>query len=56
MCFFATDIHGATLGKGGDDSLEKVMAGALSGPDKAELVVSRRVEFAGDNEDDLEPS
>jgi len=39
VCFFATDIHGATLGKGGDDSLEKVKAGALSGRDKAELVM-----------------
>ena len=23
-CFFATDVHGATLGKGGDDSLRRV--------------------------------
>lgn len=40
VCFFATDIHSATLGKGGDDSLEKVKAGVLTGHDKAELVVS----------------
>jgi carboxymethylenebutenolidase len=39
VCFFATDIHTATLGKG-DDSLEKVKAGALTGQNKAELVVS----------------
>ncbi|CAG8646581.1 7003_t:CDS:2, partial [Acaulospora colombiana] len=38
VCFFATDIHTATLGKG-DDSLEKVKNGALTGTDKAELVV-----------------
>jgi carboxymethylenebutenolidase len=38
VCFFATDIHTATLGKG-DDTLEKVKAGALTGRDKAELVV-----------------
>jgi carboxymethylenebutenolidase len=30
VCFFATDIHSNTLGKGGDDSLERVRAGALS--------------------------
>jgi carboxymethylenebutenolidase len=39
VCFFATDIHSATLGKG-DDSLERVKKGALTGTDKAELVVS----------------
>ena len=39
VCFFATDIHTATLGKG-DDSLERVKSGALTGPDNAELVVS----------------
>lgn len=39
VCFFATDIHSATLGKGGDDSLEKVKAGVLTGHDKAELVM-----------------
>ncbi|PVG03377.1 alpha/beta-hydrolase [Serendipita vermifera] len=38
VCFFATDIHTATLGKG-DDSLEKVKNGALTGADKAELVM-----------------
>jgi hypothetical protein len=37
VCFFATDIHGATLGKGGDDSLARVRAGELTG--KGELVV-----------------
>ena len=37
VCFFATDIHGATLGKGGDDSLALVQAGVLTG--KGELVV-----------------
>ncbi|TFY71938.1 hypothetical protein EVG20_g1065 [Dentipellis fragilis] len=32
FCFFATDIHSATLGKGKkDDSLEKVRAGKLQG-------------------------
>lgn len=39
VCFFATDIHSASLGKNGDDSLEKVRNGILSGPEKAELVV-----------------
>jgi carboxymethylenebutenolidase len=39
VCFFATDIHSATLGKGGDDSLEKIKAGVLTGHGKAELVV-----------------
>jgi len=37
VCFFATDIHGATLGKGGDDSLARVRAGELTG--KGELVM-----------------
>jgi len=37
VCFFATDIHGATLGKGGDDSMERVRAGELTG--KGELVM-----------------
>ncbi len=37
VCFFATDIHSATLGKGGDDSLARVQAGELTG--KGELVV-----------------
>jgi len=37
VCFFATDIHGATLGKGGDDSLARVRAGGLTG--KGELVM-----------------
>ncbi|KAI0030672.1 dienelactone hydrolase [Vararia minispora EC-137] len=38
VCFFATDIHSATLGKGKkDDSLERVRAGALT--NKAELVM-----------------
>lgn len=37
VCFFATDIHGATLGKGGDDSLARVRAGELTG--KGEMVV-----------------
>jgi carboxymethylenebutenolidase len=34
VCFFATDIHSATLGKG-DDSLTKVTKGEM----KSELVV-----------------
>ncbi|KAG8968076.1 hypothetical protein FRC03_008775 [Tulasnella sp. 419] len=39
-CFFATDIHSATLGKGkNDDSLERVRKGDLTGPDKAELLL-----------------
>jgi hypothetical protein len=38
VCFFATDIHSATLGAGGDDSLDKVRKGDLTG--KGELVVS----------------
>jgi carboxymethylenebutenolidase len=38
VCFFATDIHAATLGAGGDDSLVKVRNGDLAG--KGELVVS----------------
>ncbi|KAF7339425.1 Dienelactone hydrolase [Mycena sanguinolenta] len=37
VCFFATDIHGATLGKGGDDSLARVRKGDLTG--KGELVM-----------------
>jgi len=37
VCFFATDIHSATLGQGGDDSLARVQAGELTG--KGELVV-----------------
>jgi hypothetical protein len=38
VCFFATDIHTATLGKGKkDDSLERVRRGDLMG--KGELVV-----------------
>jgi carboxymethylenebutenolidase len=41
VCFFATDIHGATLGKGGDDSLARVRAGELAG--KGELVVRANI-------------
>ncbi|KAG9005465.1 hypothetical protein FRB94_001550 [Tulasnella sp. JGI-2019a] len=38
VCFFATDIHSATLGKGKkDDSLERVKAGDLTG--KGELLM-----------------
>ncbi|KAJ7492567.1 dienelactone hydrolase [Mycena latifolia] len=37
VCFFATDIHSATLGKGGDDSLARVRKGDLTG--KGELVM-----------------
>ncbi|KAJ6610049.1 dienelactone hydrolase [Mycena sp. CBHHK59/15] len=37
VCFFATDIHSATLGKEGDDSLAKVRKGDLTG--KGELVM-----------------
>ena len=38
VCFFATDIHSATLGKGkNDDSLARVRRGDLTG--KGELVV-----------------
>jgi carboxymethylenebutenolidase len=38
VCFFATDIHSATLGKGkNDDTLARVRSGDLSG--KGELVV-----------------
>lgn len=38
VCFFATDIHSATLGKGKkDDSLERVKKGDLTG--KGELVM-----------------
>jgi len=37
VCFFATDIHSATLGKGGDDSLTRVRKGDLTG--KGELVM-----------------
>ncbi|KZT06925.1 dienelactone hydrolase [Laetiporus sulphureus 93-53] len=38
VCFFATDIHGATLGKGeNDDSLVRVRNGELTG--KGELVM-----------------
>jgi len=38
VCFFATDIHTATLGEG-DDSLEKVRTGVLTGQKKAELMM-----------------
>jgi len=38
VCFFATDIHSATLGRGkNDDSLARVRRGDLTG--KGELVV-----------------
>ncbi|CAK5280547.1 unnamed protein product [Mycena citricolor] len=37
VCFFATDVHSATLGKGGDDSLVRVKNGDLTG--KGELVM-----------------
>lgn len=41
VCFFATDIHSATLGKGqNDDSLIRVRRGDLTG--KGELVVCYR--------------
>lgn len=41
VCFFATDIHSATLGKGKkDDTLIRVQNGALVG--KGELVVRTR--------------
>jgi carboxymethylenebutenolidase len=30
-CFYATDIHKGSLGDGGDDSLARVAAGALTG-------------------------
>ena len=42
VCFFATDIHSATLGKGKtDDTLARVRQGDLTG--KAELVVSKQL-------------
>lgn len=31
VCYFATDIHGGTLGKGGDDSLDRVRKGSVKG-------------------------
>ncbi|KAH7100172.1 dienelactone hydrolase [Auriculariales sp. MPI-PUGE-AT-0066] len=37
VCFFATDIHSASLGKGGDDSLVRVKNGDMTG--KGELVM-----------------
>jgi carboxymethylenebutenolidase len=38
VCFFATDIHTASLGKGkSDDSLKRVRDGDMTG--KGELVV-----------------
>ncbi|KZW02342.1 dienelactone hydrolase [Exidia glandulosa HHB12029] len=37
VCFFATDIHSASLGKGGDDSLVRVRNGELKG--KGEVVM-----------------
>jgi carboxymethylenebutenolidase len=40
VCFFATDIHSATLGKGkNDDTLIRVRKGDLTG--KGELAVSK---------------
>jgi carboxymethylenebutenolidase len=30
-CFYATDIHAGSLGKGGDDSLERTTTGAIPG-------------------------
>ena len=45
VCFFATDIHSATLGLGKkDDTLAKVLNGDLDG--KGELVVSIRRIYA----------
>jgi hypothetical protein len=45
VCFFATDIHSATLGRGEqDDSLERVRAGDLT--NKSELVVRFPLPFA----------
>lgn len=42
VCFFATDIHSATLGKGkNDDTLLRVSKGDLNG--KGELVVRLNV-------------
>ncbi|KAJ7081612.1 dienelactone hydrolase [Mycena belliarum] len=37
VCFFGTDIHSATLGKGGDNSLARVRNGEMTG--KGELVM-----------------
>ncbi|KAF7306972.1 Dienelactone hydrolase [Mycena indigotica] len=37
VCFFATDIHSASLGKGGDNTLVRVQNGDLAG--KGELVM-----------------
>lgn len=38
VCFFATDVHSATLGKGkNDNSLARVLKGDMTG--KGELVV-----------------
>ncbi|KAF7320289.1 Dienelactone hydrolase [Mycena kentingensis (nom. inval.)] len=37
VCFFATDIHSASLGKGGDDSLVRVNNGELAS--KGELMI-----------------
>lgn len=45
VCFFATDIHSATLGKGKqDDSLAKVRAGELT--NNGELIVSFMIKSA----------
>ena len=47
VCFFATDIHSATLGKGkSDDSLIRVRRGDLIG--KGEVVVRTINHLAGD--------
>ena len=49
VCFFATDIHSATLGKGeSDDSLIKVRRGDLTG--KGELVVRDCRKFNGERD------
>jgi carboxymethylenebutenolidase len=46
VCFFATDVHSATLGKGKkDDSLVRVCKGDMTG--KGELVVCAFAIVAG---------
>lgn len=43
FCFFATDIHSATLGKGkSDDSLAKVRAGGLNGDKELVMVFGKQ--------------
>lgn len=42
VCFFATDIHSATLGKGGDNSLARVKKGDLTGKGEVLMIFGKQ--------------